>query len=105
VLAGQPGSGVLDEARRVLSDDVGHLEGWLGHRSSNLRERFTVSGLDTVAAPRCWGGWSQPRVSAMMLIAAQPPLMGHASAANVPLETRQLTPEAAKPSAASKMST
>ena len=44
---GQPGPVLLDEALRELSDDIGHLEGWPGHRGCNLRERFTVSGLDT----------------------------------------------------------
>ena len=49
VLRGQPGPVFLDEARRVLSNDVGHLEGWPRHcGGASLRERFAVSGLDTV---------------------------------------------------------
>ena len=38
----------LDEAIAVLSDDVGHLEGWPRHRLCSRRDRRAVSGPDTV---------------------------------------------------------
>ncbi len=44
----QPGPVLGDEAIAVLSDDVGHLEGWLVHRFCSFRERLLVSGLETV---------------------------------------------------------
>ena len=47
VLRGEPGAMGLDEACPVLANDVGHLKGWLGHRLCFLRDRRTVSGLDT----------------------------------------------------------
>src|SRR5262249_50741407 len=58
MLPGQPCPVFLDEARPVLADDVGHLEGWLGHRFCFRRDRRTVSGLDTAMesnglAPAC----------------------------------------------------
>ena len=37
-----------DEAVAVLSDDVGHLEGWPVHGFCSFRERWMLSGLDTV---------------------------------------------------------
>ena len=56
MLRGQPSSMCFDEARRMLSDDVGHLEGWPRHRGgASLRERFTVSGLDTVRVSKGLG--------------------------------------------------
>ena len=39
VLPRQPGPVCLDEAIAVLSDDVGHLEGWPGHRFCSRRDR------------------------------------------------------------------
>ena len=48
VLRGEPGAMGLDEACPELANDIGYLEGWPGHRGCNLRERFTVSGVDTV---------------------------------------------------------
>lgn len=50
VLCRQPGAMGLDEACPVLANDVGHLEGWPGHRFCSRRERRTVSGLDTAIA-------------------------------------------------------
>src|ERR1017187_1228487 len=43
----QPGSVLCDEAVAVLSDDVGHLEGWPVHGFCSFRERWMLSGLDT----------------------------------------------------------
>src|SRR5450759_1584771 len=43
----QPGPVLCDEAVAVLSDDVGHLEGWPVHRFCSLRERLLLSGLET----------------------------------------------------------
>lgn len=34
----------LEEASAVLANDVGHLEGWPGHRFCSLRDRRAVSG-------------------------------------------------------------
>jgi hypothetical protein len=39
VLRGQPRAVPLDELLAVLSNDVGHLEGWPGHRFCSLRDR------------------------------------------------------------------
>ncbi len=50
VLRGQPGPVRLDEAIAVLSDDVGHLKGWPGHRFCLRRDRRAASGRDTVIA-------------------------------------------------------
>src|SRR6266542_626389 len=50
VLRGQPGAVRLDKVLSVLMDDVGHLEGWPGHRCCFLRDRRTVSGLETAIA-------------------------------------------------------
>jgi len=48
MLIGQPRTVVLDEGFPELSNDVRHLEGWLIHdRFCSLRERFTLSGLET----------------------------------------------------------
>jgi hypothetical protein len=47
VLRRQLGPVCLDKAIAVLSDDVGHLEGWPAHRFCFRRERRTVSGLET----------------------------------------------------------
>ena len=44
MLRGQPGAMRLEEAVAVLAHDVGHLEGWPGHRWCSRRERRTVSG-------------------------------------------------------------
>src|ERR1700694_3677624 len=44
----QPGPVLCDETAAVLSDDVGHLEGWPVHRFCSFRERLMLSGLDTV---------------------------------------------------------
>ena len=55
MLRGQPGAVHLDEACPVLANDVGHLEGWPRHRGCNLRERFTVSGVDTVRVSKGLG--------------------------------------------------
>ena len=48
VLPGQPGAVHLDEAIAVLSNNVGHLKGWLRHRFWSRRDRRAVSGSDTV---------------------------------------------------------
>jgi hypothetical protein len=40
----------VQDAIAMLAHDVGHLEGWPRHRGCNLRERFTVSGLETCSA-------------------------------------------------------
>src|ERR1035438_9375685 len=61
----QPGSVLGDEAVAVLSDDVGHLEGWPVHGFCFFRERLMPSGLDTLivssglaTAVRCfWERW------------------------------------------------
>ena len=60
VLRREPGAMGLDEACPVLANDVGHLEGWPGHRFCSRRERRAVSGSDTgivssglVTACRC----------------------------------------------------
>lgn len=50
VLRRQPAPVCLNKAIAVLSDDVGHLKGWPSHRGCNLRERFTVSGLEMCSA-------------------------------------------------------
>jgi hypothetical protein len=50
VLRGQPGPVRLDEAIPVLSNDIGHLKGWPGHRFCSRRDRRAVSGSDTVIA-------------------------------------------------------
>lgn len=47
VLCGQPGAMGLDEPCPVLANDVGHLEGWPGHRFCSRRERRAVSGAET----------------------------------------------------------
>ena len=47
VLAGQPGAVPLEKPLAVLSDDIGHLKGWRGHRCCSRRERCAVSGLET----------------------------------------------------------
>jgi hypothetical protein len=46
----QSGSVFGDEAVAVLSDDVGHLKGWLVHRFCSFRERLMLSGLETPIA-------------------------------------------------------
>src|ERR1017187_7244497 len=46
----QPGSVLCDEVIAVLSDDVGHLEGWLAHRFCSFRERLLFSGLEVLIA-------------------------------------------------------
>ena len=60
VLRRQPGAMGLDETCAVLANDVGHLEGWPGHRFWSRRERRAVSGAETgivssgfVTAYRC----------------------------------------------------
>ena len=60
MLRRQPGPMRLDEACPVLANDVGHLEGWPGHRFWSRRERRAVSGAETgivssgfVTACRC----------------------------------------------------
>jgi len=52
VVPGEPGTILLDEAVLVLSDDIGHLEGWPVHRFCNLRESLTLSGLETSIVSR-----------------------------------------------------
>src|SRR6266542_3773386 len=47
VLRGEPAAMDLDEACPVLANDVGHLEGWPGHRFCSRRERRAVSGAET----------------------------------------------------------
>ena len=47
MLPGQPGLVRLDEAIAVLSDDIGHLEGWPGHRFRFRRVRRAPSGEET----------------------------------------------------------
>ena len=47
VLRREPGAMGLDEACPVLANDVGHLEGWPGHRFCSRRERRAVSGAET----------------------------------------------------------
>ncbi len=44
----QPGSVLCDEVIAVLSDDVGHLEGWLAHLFCSFRERLLFSGLEVL---------------------------------------------------------
>ena len=63
VLRRQPGALGFDEACPVLANDVGHLEGWPGHRFWSRRERRAVSGAETgsvssgfVTACRCHSG-------------------------------------------------
>jgi hypothetical protein len=46
MLPGEPGPVRLDEAIDVLSDDVGHLEGWPGLRFCRRCDRRAVSGPD-----------------------------------------------------------
>jgi hypothetical protein len=41
---------LFPETIACSADDVGHLEGGLTHRFMSLRERFTVSGLETSMA-------------------------------------------------------
>ena len=60
VLRGEPAAMDLDEACPVSANDVGHLEGWPGHRFCRRRERRAVSGAETgivssgfVTACRC----------------------------------------------------
>ena len=48
LLPRQPGAVALDEALAVLSNDIGHLEGGPIHFLCFLRDRLTVSGLETV---------------------------------------------------------
>ena len=52
VVPGKPGTVLLDEAVRVLSDDSGHLKRWSLHRFCYLRESLTLSGLDTSIVSR-----------------------------------------------------
>jgi hypothetical protein len=47
VLRGEPGAMGLDEACPVLANDIGHLEGWPGHRLCSRRERGAASGPET----------------------------------------------------------
>src|SRR5712692_2049871 len=47
LLPGQPGPAALDEVLAVLSNDIGHLEGGPIHFLRFLRDRRTVSGLET----------------------------------------------------------
>ena len=47
VLRRQPGAVGLDEACPVSANDVGHLEGWPGHRLCSRRDGRAVSGLET----------------------------------------------------------
>ena len=52
-LAMRPGkmrSVLFPETVACRADDVGHLEGGVTHRFMSLRERFTVSGLETSMA-------------------------------------------------------
>ena len=42
----QPGPVLGDEAVAVMSDDIGHLEGWPVHCFCFFRERLILSGLD-----------------------------------------------------------
>src|ERR1035441_9430380 len=43
----QPGPVLCDESVAVLSDDIGHLEGWLIHGFCSFRERLISSELET----------------------------------------------------------
>lgn len=52
VVPRKPGTVLLDEAVRVLSNDIGHLEGWPVHRCCNFRESLTLSGLETPIVSR-----------------------------------------------------
>src|SRR5216683_1176367 len=52
VVPRQPGTVLLDEAARVLSNDIGHLEGWPVHRFCNFRESLMLSGLETSIVSR-----------------------------------------------------
>ena len=47
VVRREPGAMGLDEACPVLANDVGHLEGWPGHRFWSRRECRAVSGAET----------------------------------------------------------
>ena len=47
VLRRQPRAMGLDEACPVLANDVGHLEGWPGHRLCSRRDGRAVSGRET----------------------------------------------------------
>jgi hypothetical protein len=47
LLPGQSGPVALDEVLAVLSNDIGHLEGGPIHFLCFLRDRRTVSGLET----------------------------------------------------------
>jgi hypothetical protein len=47
MLAREPGPMRLEKPIAESAHDVGHLIGWPRHRGCNLRERVTVSGLDT----------------------------------------------------------
>ena len=47
MLPSQPGAVALDEVFAMLSNDIGHLEGGPIHFLCFLRDRRTVSGLET----------------------------------------------------------
>ena len=47
LLPGQPRLVALDEVLAVLSNDIGHLKGGPSHFFCFLRDRRTVSGLET----------------------------------------------------------
>ena len=48
----QPGSVLCDETAAILSDDIGHLEGWPIHRFCNFRESLALSGRETSIVSR-----------------------------------------------------
>ena len=52
VVPRQPGTVLLDETVSVLSNDIGHLEGWPLHRFCNLRDSLMLSGLETPSVSR-----------------------------------------------------
>jgi hypothetical protein len=52
VVPRQPGTVLLDKTVAVLSNDVGHLEGWPPHRFCNFRESLMFSGLETPSLSR-----------------------------------------------------
>ena len=52
VVPRQPRTVLLDETVAVLSNDLGHLEGWPVHRFCNFRESLMFSGLETLIVSR-----------------------------------------------------
>jgi hypothetical protein len=48
----QPGAIPLDETASLLSNNLGHLEGWPLHRFCNFRESVTPSGPETLSVSK-----------------------------------------------------